>query len=96
MLNFCHLLTLFHSLIIKNIIRVLSNKLDHACADPEGGQGVRTPLKNHKTIGFLSNTGLDPLKNHKATKCATIETSMKRHLMEFHGPADDGLLLVVF
>ena len=34
-----------------------------------GGQGVRTPtLKNHKNIGFLSNTGPDPLKNHKATK----------------------------
>ena len=41
------------------------------CADPEGGgQGVRTPLKNHKNIGFLSNTGPDPLENHKATKPA--------------------------
>ena len=27
-------------------------------------------LKNHKNIGFLSNTGLDPPKNHKATKSA--------------------------
>ena len=29
-----------------------------------GGQGVRTPppLKNHKNIGFSSNTGPDPLK----------------------------------
>ena len=40
-----------------------------ACVDPEGGGGaggggekVRTPLTNHKNIGFLSNTGLDPLK----------------------------------
>ena len=42
-------------------------------ADPEGGQGVRTPPpppKNHKNIGFLSNTGPDPLKNHKAAKPA--------------------------
>ena len=40
----------------------------HACADPEGGgQGVRTPLKNNKNIGFLSNTGPDPLKNQEAT-----------------------------
>ena len=33
------------------------------CADPEGGggQGVRTPLKNHKNTGFLSNIGPDPL-----------------------------------
>ena len=38
-----------------------------ACADPEGG-GVRTSLKNHKNIGFPSNTGPDPLKNHKATE----------------------------
>ena len=35
-----------------------------------GGGGIRTPLKNHKNIGFLSNTGSDPLKNHKATKPA--------------------------
>ena len=46
-------------------------------ADPEEGgggggeeQGVRTPLINHKNIGFLSNTCPDPLKNHKATKPA--------------------------
>ena len=26
------------------------------------------PQKNHKNIGFLSNTSPDPLKNHKATK----------------------------
>ena len=32
-----------------------------------GGQGARPP-ENLKAIGFLSNTGLDPLKNHKATK----------------------------
>ena len=44
-------------------------------ADPEGGQGVRTPppppppppLNNHQNIGLLSNTGPDTLKNHKAT-----------------------------
>ena len=33
------------------------------------GTGVLTPpSKNHKIIGFLSNIGQDPLKNHKATK----------------------------
>ena len=32
------------------------------CADPEGrGAGVPDPLKNHKNIGFLSNTGPNPL-----------------------------------
>ena len=35
-----------------------------------GEQGVKIPLKNHKNIGFLSIIGLDPLKNHKATKPA--------------------------
>ena len=31
-----------------------------------GGQGdLPPPLKNHKNIGFLSNTGPDPLKNKK-------------------------------
>ena len=39
-----------------------------------GGQRVRTPppLKNHKNKGFLSNTGPDRLKHHKATKPALI------------------------
>ena len=40
-----------------------------ACADPEegGGRGSRPPEKS-QNIGYLSNTGPDPLKNHKATK----------------------------
>ena len=52
-----------------------------------GGQGVRTPPppKNHKNIGFLSNTGPDPLKNHKATQArvqfrAIIGTPAKRQV----------------
>ena len=40
-------------------------------AGPEGvGQGSGHPLKNHKNIEFLSNTGPDSLKNHKTTKPA--------------------------
>ena len=35
-----------------------------------GGTSPPPPLKNHKYIGFLSNTGPDLLKNHKATKPA--------------------------
>ena len=35
-----------------------------------GGGGGLDPPENPKYIGFLSNTGLDPLKNHKATKPA--------------------------
>ena len=40
-----------------------------------GGRGSAPPphfLLNHKNIGFLSNTGLDPLKAQKATKPAFI------------------------
>ena len=35
-----------------------------------GGAGLDPHLKNCKNIGFLRKTGLDPLKNHKATKPA--------------------------
>ena len=48
-------------------------------ADSEGAGGL-DPLKNHKNIGFPSNTGPDPLINHKATKSAFIGTPAKRHL----------------
>ena len=44
-----------------------------------GGGGGRDPPENHKKIGFLSNTGPDPLKNHKATKPA--------FMMGHHWPA---------
>ena len=37
----------------------------------EGGtEGPDPLLENHNNLGLLSNTGLDPLKNHKATKPA--------------------------
>ena len=32
-----------------------------------GDRESRTSLENHKAIGFLSNTGSDPLEYHKAT-----------------------------
>ena len=36
-----------------------------SCADPEGDRGSDpAPLENHKAIGFLSNTGQDPMENH--------------------------------
>ena len=45
------------------------------CADPERGQGVLTPLNNHKAIGFLSNTG------QASIQCwAIIDPSAKRQL----------------
>ena len=56
-----------------------------------GGRGSGLPLKNHKNIGFSSNTGPDPLKNRKATKPAFIvgpSSARQRN-------ADDGPLIVV-
>ena len=46
------------------------------------GSGLPPPLKRHKNKGFLSNTGLDPLKNHKA---AISQHSMLGH----HQPASE-------
>ena len=58
-----------------------------------GGQGVlMEPIyfsQNHKAKGFLSNTGPDPMKNHKATEPAfNVGPSMSHQrnaiLMAFH------------
>ena len=61
---------------------------DTSCADPEGmGRGSGPPsLKNHTNIGFLSNTGLDPLKNHKVTKQSfNVVRSSALHQWRFAG-----------
>ena len=62
--------------IVRDIIYILQLNRSvftnsYSWADPEGG-GVSDPhpLQNHKNIGFLSKTGPDRLKNHKATKQA--------------------------
>ena len=82
-----------------------------SCADPEvgtGGSGPPPPLKNHKNIGFLSNTDPSPLKNHKATKPTfnvgpssarqrnAIEMAFRWRAMAFRWRANDGPILVVF
>ena len=62
-------------------------RLIRPCAGPEGGGGSGserpTPLKNHKNIGFSSNTGLDPLTNRSyqaSIQCwAIIDIPAKRH-----------------
>ena len=71
-----------------------------------GGGGVTgapcpppPPPKNHKNIGFSSNTGPDPLKNHSyqaSIQClAIIGTPAKRHLMAFRWRADGCPLIVI-
>ena len=56
-----------------------------------GGRGSGPSLKNHKNIGFLSNTGMDPLKNHKPTKQAFNIGPLTVHQRN----AIDGPLIVV-
>ena len=64
-------------------------------------RGSGPPLKNDKNIGSLSNTGPDPLKNHKATKPAlnvVLSTARQRNAitMAFPWLANDVPLLLVF
>ena len=59
------------------------------------------PPKNHKNIGFLSNSGPDPLKNHKATEPAFnfgLSSARQRNAIQmvFRWRADDGPLIVIF
>ena len=42
----------------------------HGMRGSRGGTGVRTPLKSHKAIVFVSSTGPHPLENHKTAKPA--------------------------
>ena len=54
----------------------------YSCADPERGQGVWAPLKIHKVIRFLSNTGLDRQKKsfQASIYClAIVGPPAKRH-----------------
>ena len=67
-----------------------------------GGTGGATPppLKNHNNIGFLSNTGPDPLKFAKLSS-QHLMLGHHRHAnempkMAFCWPVDDGPLIVEF
>ena len=83
--------------------------------DPEGGGGgggggeegngppppQKKKKKNHKNLGFLCNTGPDPLKNHQATKPAFNVGQSSAHQrnsikMVFSWLADDGPIIAVF
>ena len=49
--------------------KILLGILSHVRTQ-RGDRGSETPLKNHKFIGFPSNSGPDPHGNHKAAKSA--------------------------
>ena len=48
------------------------------------------PLKNYKNIGFLSNTCLGPLKNHKATKPVFNVPQARRKQLQIGGGGGGG------
>ena len=63
--------------------------------------GGRPGVKNHKNIGFLSNSGPDPLKNYEPTEPAfNVGPSSARQrnavLIAFGWWAHDDPLIVVF
>ena len=64
------------------------------------GSGPPPPLENHKNIGFLSNTGPNPLKIIKLPsqiqRWTIIGPRAKHHLMAFRWRAVGGPHIVVF
>ena len=56
-------------------------RLPRACADPEGRQGVRIPLKNHKIYGFLAILVRIP--------CKTTELKSQHSVLRHHRPASE-------
>ena len=76
----------------------LNNIYMHGSREKDRGPDLPPP-ENHKNIVF-SNTGPDPLKNHKTTKPFNVGPSSARQrndiLIAFHWRAYDGSLLVVF
>ena len=66
-----------------------------------GAESPDPPLKNHKNIGFLCITGLDPLENHKATKPAfnvgpASACERKAISMAFRWRAHGGPFIAIF
>ena len=83
--------------------QILKGAQTHTCGYREGTGGPDPiPMKNHKVIGFLSNTGPDSLKNDKTTQPAfNVKPSSARQrnaimLMAFRWLVEDGPLLVGF
>ena len=74
-------------ILIANFINAcLVDRNLQKCADPERGQGSGTPHLEYHKNEFLSNTSLDPLKNHKAAKPAfNVGSSYARQRNAFNG-----------
>ena len=83
-------MTQVHNIATKQKVQILHARIQRWWGNR--GFGL-PPLKNHRKLGFLSNTGPELLKNHKATKSAfnVGPTSAFRYRAIIDGPS-----LVVF
>ena len=71
------------------------NFMAHHARFQRGDRGSDPIPGNHKYIGSLSNTGLDPLKNHKAFNVEPSPTRQRNAiLITYCRRADDGPLIV--
>ena len=59
-------------MLVEKMPTVLEWMVNDLCADPEGNPSPDHTPENHTAIWSLSNTGLDPLENHKATTPASM------------------------
>ena len=54
------------------------------CGSREGARGsLPRPLKNYLAIRFISNTGPEPLENHKAFNVGPCSTRQRKAIMPF-------------
>ena len=51
--------------LVQTVSTIHTKNTKTTCADSEEGQRSGPPLENYRNIGFLSNTGPDPLKIKK-------------------------------
>ena len=106
---YSYILTLYGITFCINVAKQSKNvkvrhkliKIRHARIQKGIGGPTPPPLKIHKNIGVLNNTGLDPLKNHKATKPAfnfgPLSACQRNAIsMAVRWRADDGPLIVTF
>ena len=52
-------------------------------------------LKNHKNTGFVSNTGLNPMEKHKATKHAKLAFNVRPLSARQRNATLNGVLLAI-
>ena len=87
----------YHKIFLMLLKRTISiSSFDYNARIQRGDRGSRPSLKNHINVGFLSNTGPDPLKTKPAFNVWPLSARQRNAIpMAFCLWADDGPLLVV-